>query len=140
MKGFLARLVLVVVITTNIAAQSKPEPSLTSAGLPTYPPLAAQGRIQGTVKISFVLDSNGNPTDVRAISRHPMLKPFAVASVKTWRFEPPKNLSESRQYETEFVYRLSGNEVDRLPSLTVSLKSFQHIEIVTDVVRSTVSY
>jgi len=69
-----------------------------------------------------------------------MLKPFAVASVKTWKFEPPKNLSESRQYETEFVYRLSGNEVDRLPSLTVSLKSFQHIEIVTDVVRSTVSY
>jgi TonB family protein len=140
MKGFLARLVLVVVITTNIAAQSTAEPSLTSAGLPTYPPLAAQGHIQGTVKISFVLDSNGNPTDVRAISGHPMLKPFAVASVKTWKFEPPKNLSESRQYETEFVYRLSGNEVDRLPSLTVSLKSFQHIEIVTDVVRSTVSY
>jgi len=116
-----------------MAAQT--EPVLTSANVPMYPQLAAQGRVQGVVKLTFTLAARAaEPTNVEVVSGHPMLKGAALENVKTWKFANP--YAVERKYETTLEYRLSGREVASGESrkLTVTLESFRKMEIVTDVV------
>lgn len=117
-----------------LAAQEKAEPYLRNAALPNYPAVARQARITGVVKVSFAIAPNGSVSDVKAVSGHPMLTPAAVENVQTWHFGSSGLLSGKQNYETEFVFRLSGKEVKKVPKLTVSMESFRHIEITTDFV------
>jgi len=55
---------------------------------PQYPPLARQARVQGTVKLSAVIDTDGTVLDLKVISGHPLLIPAAMAAVKQWRYKP----------------------------------------------------
>jgi TonB family protein len=89
-KSLLVGTVLLLV-TAVALGQRVPEPHLRSAGLPQYPPIARLAQIQGEVKVEFVLNSDGEPISVVAVSGHPLLKPAAEQNVKTWRFELPKD-------------------------------------------------
>jgi TonB family protein len=141
MKGLLAGVFVIVVSVVGAMAQTLQEPTLTFSQLPTYPPLAKQARIEGSVKLTFVVNESGEVTDVQVASGHPMLKPAAVTVVQMWRFAMPRDLYRTEwRYETEFVYRLSGKEVERNPKLTISLDSFHRIEISSDVVKGTIQY
>jgi hypothetical protein len=89
----------------------------------------------------LLLDKNGEVVDVQVVSGHPMLKSAAAGIVKAWHFDMPPDLHRTElRYDTEFVYRLSGREVDERPRLTVSLDSFHRVEITTDVVKGTIQY
>jgi TonB family protein len=61
---------------------------LISQAKPVYPPLAKQARISGTVNLAVIISADGNVTDIRVISGHPLLIPAALEAVKDWKYSP----------------------------------------------------
>jgi protein TonB len=55
---------------------------------PTYPPLARQARIQGTVVLVAVISKAGAIDNLRLVSGHPMLVGAALDAVSQWRYRP----------------------------------------------------
>jgi protein TonB len=55
---------------------------------PTYPALARQARIQGTVILQAQISKNGDIENLQLISGHPMLAPAAIEAVKQWKYKP----------------------------------------------------
>src|SRR5579872_4555006 len=55
---------------------------------PTYPPLARQARIQGTVVLQAQISKDGSIQNLQLISGHPMLAPAAIEAVKQWKYKP----------------------------------------------------
>ena len=57
---------------------------------PIYPPLARDARIQGTVVVDSVIDANGNVTQLKLVSGHPLLVTAAFNAVQQWKYEPTR--------------------------------------------------
>jgi TonB family protein len=131
MKTALAICSFVLVVSGIVGAQTNAEPQLKRAEFPTYPALAREARIAGTVTLSFAINPDGSVAEVQALSGHPMLKTAAAANVETWRFRPGDGRGERQT--AELVFKLSGKDVPSNPRLTVSLESFRRIEVTTDV-------
>jgi periplasmic protein TonB len=56
---------------------------------PNYTPEAKEGKIQGTVKLSLVVNSQGRADDIKVTqSLDPGLDANAVAAVSQWLFKP----------------------------------------------------
>jgi protein TonB len=55
---------------------------------PSYPPLARQARIQGTVVLQAQIGKDGNIQNLQLVSGHPMLAPAAIEAVKQWKYKP----------------------------------------------------
>ena len=55
---------------------------------PSYPPLARQARVQGTVVLKAVIGKDGSVQDLHVVSGHPMLIQAAMDAVKQWRYKP----------------------------------------------------
>ena len=55
---------------------------------PTYPPLAKQARIQGTVVLQAVIGKDGSIQNLHAVSGHPMLIQSAIDAVRQWKYKP----------------------------------------------------
>jgi periplasmic protein TonB len=55
---------------------------------PTYPPLARQARIQGTVVLQAQISKTGDIENLQLLSGHPMLAPAAIEAVKQWKYKP----------------------------------------------------
>jgi protein TonB len=55
---------------------------------PSYPPLARQARIQGTVVLQAVIGKDGTIQNLKVVSGHPMLAPAALEAVKQWKYKP----------------------------------------------------
>ncbi len=72
---------------------------------PTYPPLARQARIQGTVVLSIVISKEGKVRDMKLVSGHPMLASAAIEAVRQWRYRP--YLSDDQPVEVETIVRVS---------------------------------
>lgn len=77
---------------------------------PTYPPLARQARIQGTVVLQAEISKDGTIENLRLISGHPMLAPAAIEAVKQWRYRPYMLNGEPVAVETTVMvnFTLSG--------------------------------
>ena len=77
---------------------------------PTYPPLARQARIQGTVLLQAEISKDGAIENLRLISGHPMLAPAAIEAVKQWRYKPYMLNGEPVAVETQVQvnFTLSG--------------------------------
>jgi periplasmic protein TonB len=77
---------------------------------PTYPPLARQARIQGTVVLQAEISKSGDIENLRLISGHPMLAPAAIEAVKQWRYKPYYLNGEPVEVETQITvnFSLSG--------------------------------
>src|SRR5580698_10498506 len=77
---------------------------------PTYPPLARQARIQGTVVLHAVISKDGSIEGLTLVSGHPMLAPAAIEAVKQWKYKPYLLNGEPVEVDTEvFVnFTLSG--------------------------------
>lgn len=121
------------IICIVAVAQSR-EPTLITANIPKYPPLARQARVEGVVKLTFTLPANtGIPAKVEVLSGHPMLKTGAIENVKTWKFA--NNYAVDRKYETTFRYHLSGVEVATPTQCKVTFDSFHQVEVVADPVQ-----
>jgi len=55
---------------------------------PVYPPLARQARIQGVVRLTAIIASNGTIQSLQVVSGHPLLVPSALEAVKQWQYQP----------------------------------------------------
>lgn len=55
---------------------------------PSYPALARQARIQGTVLLQAVISKDGSIEGLKVLSGHPMLVPAAIDAVKQWKYKP----------------------------------------------------
>ncbi|MDX2150775.1 MAG: M56 family metallopeptidase [Bryobacteraceae bacterium] len=55
---------------------------------PVYPPLAKQARIQGTVRMTVVIDKEGGVKNMTVDTGHPLLVPAAMEALKEWRWQP----------------------------------------------------
>ncbi len=55
---------------------------------PSYPPLAKQTQTQGTVVLDCVIDPQGNVTQVKLVSGHPLLVEAALDAVRQWKYQP----------------------------------------------------
>ena len=77
---------------------------------PTYPPLARQARIQGTVVLQAEISKEGAIQNLQLISGHPMLAPAAIEAVKQWRYKPYFLNGEPVAVETQITvnFTLSG--------------------------------
>lgn len=71
----------------RVGGQVKP-PRKVAGRDPDYPPLARQAQIQGDVLIDAVIDTDGNVSEMRVISGHPVLIKAALEAVATWKYEP----------------------------------------------------
>lgn len=123
-----------VALSLGAFGQNLPEPTLISAGLPKYPSLARLAKVQGEVKVDFTLNSNGEVVTITVVSGHPLLRAAAEDTMKSWKFELPKNLYRTDwKYSTVLNYEISADEDPyENPKLTVVLNSFHYVEIITN--------
>lgn len=63
-----------------------PRPLFTPA--PVYPVIARQARVQGTVLIDAIVDTDGSVIEVKLVSGNPLLIQAALDAVRNWRYEP----------------------------------------------------
>lgn len=95
--GLLA--MLIALLVCRVTAQTNPPQQVqvgqtVSQGLlvykvqPSYPPLARQARVQGTVVLRAVIGKDGTIQDLSVVSGHPMLTKAALDAVKQWRYKP----------------------------------------------------
>jgi periplasmic protein TonB len=77
---------------------------------PTYPPLARQARIQGSVILQAVIAKDGSIQNLKMVQGHPMLAPAAMDAVKQWRYKPYFLNGEPVEVETQITvnFTLSG--------------------------------
>jgi len=77
---------------------------------PTYPPLARQARVQGTVVLRAVISKDGSIENLTLVSGHPMLAPAAIDAVKQWKYKPYLLNGEPVEVDTEVLvnFTLSG--------------------------------
>ena len=68
---------------------------------PSYPPLARQARIQGTVVLQATISKAGSIENLQLISGHPMLAPAAIEAVKQWKYKPYLLNGEPVEVETQ---------------------------------------
>jgi protein TonB len=55
---------------------------------PVYPRLAIQARVSGIVELDADIDEEGNVTNVKIVSGHPLLVDAAVRAVMQWKYSP----------------------------------------------------
>jgi protein TonB len=106
--------------TGNVPKMAAPQRIRVSGGVqegnlerkvvPTYPPLAKQARIQGTVVLAAVISKQGTVQDLRVISGHPMLVQSALDAVKQWKYKPYYLNGEPVEVDTTITvnFNLSG--------------------------------
>lgn len=55
---------------------------------PVYPDLAKFARIQGAVRFTMIVGTDGHVRSLHLVSGHPLLVPAAMAAAKRWVFRP----------------------------------------------------
>lgn len=77
-------------------------PQLISSVAPLYPAKLKAEKIQGEVQVAMVVNTKGEPTQVRAFfSTRPEFEEPAVEAVKQWKFTPGKK--DGRAVNTQLV-------------------------------------
>jgi TonB family protein len=104
---------LIVVFLLALSASAKdPVPYLKSAPRPFYSRLSRVANVQGTVRVRFVVNENGDTSDVQALSGHPMLQDIAIQNVQSWKFGWANPCYCRVKQEVEFVFSISSEWVD----------------------------
>jgi TonB family protein len=95
--------------TKNIEADAlfagRPDLHLTHAERITYPPLARQTRISGTVVAKVFVANDGKVDHVEIVSGHPLLQQTVVDSLRQWTFSPQSGEPRSFELRCQFGMR-----------------------------------
>ncbi|PSH04817.1 MAG: energy transducer TonB [Acidobacteria bacterium] len=77
---------------------------------PTYPQLAKQARISGSVILQAVIGKDGSIQNLRAVSGPPMLIQSAIEAVRQWRYKPYYLNGEPVEVDTQITvnFTLAG--------------------------------
>jgi len=62
--------------------------NLTRKVTPLYPPLAKQARIQGVVRFTALIGTDGSVINLQLVEGHPLLVPSAQEAVQQWQYKP----------------------------------------------------
>ena len=73
----------------RIGGDIKP-PARVAYAPPVYPPIAIQGRVEGTVVLEAVIDETGAVKDLRVVRSIPLLDRAAIDAVGKWRYTPTR--------------------------------------------------
>lgn len=65
-------------------------PQLIHQVQPTYPPLAKEIHVEGDVLIDSVIDAQGNVTQMKVVSGHPLLVSAAFDALRQWKYAPTR--------------------------------------------------
>lgn len=74
---------------------------LVSRVIPTYPALAKQAHVQGTVTLVAVIGCDGTVRSLRVMSGHPLLVRAALDAVSKWVYRPTLLNGEPVEVDTE---------------------------------------
>ena len=76
----------------------------------TYPLLASQARIEGTVRLKVTLSRTGAVSRAEVLSGHPVLARAAQENIMLWRFGTPcsNRDGDGSVIEFTYVFRLDG--------------------------------
>lgn len=77
---------------------------------PTYPPLARQARIQGTVRLHAIIAKDGTVQQLEVLSGHPLLVQAALDAVRQWRYQPTLLNMEPVEVDTTIDVIFSLNQ------------------------------
>ena len=55
---------------------------------PTYPQIARQARISGTVELAAIIGEDGHIQELKVVSGHPLLRQAALDAVRQWVYQP----------------------------------------------------
>lgn len=77
---------------------------------PTYPAIARQARIQGTVVLQALIGKDGAIQNLRVVSGNPMLMGAALDAVKQWKYKPYYLNGEPVEVDTtvNVIFSLTG--------------------------------
>ena len=104
-QTYLRLLALMTIVVTSVAAQRSVTPPDMANGLvvvplheaeehllehkpPTYPPLAKLAKIEGEVRLTLQVNSNGTVVSVMPMSGHPLLVQASIDAAKQYRYRP----------------------------------------------------
>ena len=77
---------------------------------PTYPPLARQTRISGTVRLHAIISKDGSVQQLEVLSGHPLLVQSALDAVRQWRYRPTLLNGEAVEVDTTIDVIFSLNQ------------------------------
>jgi protein TonB len=94
----------------HLLASHMMEGNLIHRVAPSYPALARQARIQGTVLLRATISKDGNIENLQLLSGHPMLAQAAIEAVRQWRYRPYHLNGDPVEVETQVTvkFTLSG--------------------------------
>jgi protein TonB len=77
---------------------------------PSYPPLARQAHISGTVRLHAIISKDGRVTELQVISGHPLLVQAAMDAVRQFRYSPTLLNNEPVDVDTtiDVIFNLGG--------------------------------
>ncbi len=98
------------VVTKPILVSHWAEGNLVYRVQPTYPAIARESRVQGSVELRAVISKTGTIENLIVVSGHPMLSKAALEAVRQWRYRPYLLNNEAVEVETEITvnFLLSG--------------------------------
>jgi TonB family protein len=79
----------------SASAQDSAKRKIASRIAPTYPALARDMALEGSVKLEVVVEADGSVKSVDIKGGHPVLAQAAANTVRRWRWEPAAH--ESRE-------------------------------------------
>ena len=71
-----------------VRMQAMPESKILHKEQPVYPPDAAEHHIQGLVKLSVMIGTDGHVDRIHLVSGHRLLAQAAMQAVRRWVFAP----------------------------------------------------
>jgi TonB family protein len=84
--------------------------------VPEYPSLLAQNvRLQGTLTVEVLVDTDGTVRSARAVSGHPLLRASAVQAATKWKFKPLKLKGRPVKFRgfLPFIFSRDKDEMDK---------------------------
>jgi TonB family protein len=97
---------------------------------PMYPPLARSARIQGTVVLGVLINSDGTVGNVSVISGHPMLTASAINAVRQWRYRPHYVNGQPTELNTQITINFELRPED-MPALNTASAEISKARVAT---------
>jgi TonB family protein len=102
-----------------VRMSSIPESKILRKVQAAYPLDAVDHHIQGVVKITVLIGTDGHVENIRLVSGHPLLAPAALQAVRQWVFEPTQSHGQAVKVITPitvpFALDQNGNPVNTAP-------------------------
>ena len=124
-------LALIFLFPTNTLAQDssgqqKNVPAVVAAVAPEFPPIAQAAHASGEVVIEVKINADGQVSDTKAISGHPLLRKVSDAAARKWKFDSGEDQRGARLVFA-FGY-VDGKKSD--PEFTITFLPAYKVEVI----------